>query len=73
MIEVGSFEMNGTGTVIKGNIMSRKVSEYTKNEKLFKLDEVEFEAYTPRKISPLVGEPEIDLRHLEEKSILSMS
>ena len=48
-------------------------SEYNKNEKFFKVDDVEFEAYIPRKISPLLVEPKIDLRDLEEKYILSMS
>ena len=73
MIEDGSFERNGKGIIIKGNIMPSKVSEYQKSDKFFKLDDVEFEAYTPRKISPNLGELKIDLKDLEDKSILSMS
>ena len=44
--------------------MPSKVGEYEKWDNFFNLDGVEFEAYTPREISPNLEELKIYLKYL---------
>ena len=56
ILEVGSFEKNSKGTIIKGNILPNKGSDYDKSNKIFKLNDVKGETYIPGKFPPHLGE-----------------
>ena len=73
LIDPNSFMRNSKGTVIRGNLLLDKVNEYKQSNKTFQKDGIIYEAFIPREISPHMGELQIDLRELEDKSILQLN
>ena len=69
--ENDSFKRNNKGTLIKGTIRSNKLDSFKRSSKFFTFKNVKYEAYSPRQFTPHMAELYLDLRDLDDKSILS--
>ena len=64
---------NSKGTIINATILESLVQSFASADKTFKMDSIEYEAFTPRKPSPYHRQITLDFYDLEDKNILKLS
>ena len=72
LLNVSTLSRNSKGTIIKANILESSEQDFGTSDKTFKLDDIEYEAFSPRKSSPYHGEITFDLNDMEDKNILCL-
>ena len=60
------------GTVITGDLLPNKLEDFQNAKKEFQQKIVKYEAYSPKKYTPFLEELYLDLRDLDDKSILTL-
>ena len=72
-VDQSSFIRISKGTVIKANVSPENVNKYLQSNKMCTIEGVEYETYAPKKYTPHLAELTLDLRDLEDRSILAMT
>ena len=63
---------NSKGTIIKASILQQSKHHFLEASKTFELENIQYEAFSPKKPSPYQGEITFDLLDLEDKNILRL-
>ena len=72
-VDHSSFIRISKGTVIKANVSPENLNKYLQSNKMCTIEGVEYETYAPKKYTPHLAELTLDLRDLEDRSILAMT